>query len=427
MRTKTSLYGAASLGALLALALGASVQAQETTTAWKGAPQFANDGVTFKVRGRILIDGVFQEVDREGSGVDFETRNFRGRQVFLGVEGQLNSFFFYKAEGGAVNGGAWQWDDVVIEYKPNDFTSIMVGNIKAAGLENLTSTRFTTFMDRGPFGEFGPDSYLTSAVVKLNGQNWTVTGAVQGDSINNADVTAAAAGTGNDMNERLGFTARASFAPILTDTTKVHLAVWARQRDHGNEAAFAYSSRPNTAVATIRPINSGALADNDQTWGVEAAGVFGSVSAQAEYADIKFDRFCANTLTPVQCAALGQDGDITVGYAFVSFWPTGEMRNYDPLKGEFGRPKILSPVTAGGFGGVELALRYDFADLTEANNGASATQDAGEYTAWTAGINYYPTGYVRVQANYTKSETDNPGSGRDLDADTLQFRAQLDF
>ena len=42
---------------------------------------------------------------------------------------------------------------MVIEYKPNEFTSIMVGNIKAAGLENLTSTRFISFMDRGPYGD----------------------------------------------------------------------------------------------------------------------------------------------------------------------------------------------------------------------------------------------------------------------------------
>jgi hypothetical protein len=30
----------------------------------------------------------------------------------------------------------------------------------------------------------------------------------------------------------------------------------------------------------------------------------------------------------------------------------GEMRNYDATKGEFGRPKILNPITAGGFGGI---------------------------------------------------------------------------
>ena len=54
--------------------------------------------------------------------------------------------------------GAWAWDDVVIEFKPNDMTSLMVGNIKAAGLENMTSTRFISFLDRGPYGDIAVDS-----------------------------------------------------------------------------------------------------------------------------------------------------------------------------------------------------------------------------------------------------------------------------
>ena len=145
MTFKTSLCAGVALSVAM-LAAGAA-SAQDTTAAWKGAPQWTNDDVQFKVRGRLLIDYVYQDVKRDAPLADYKTSNVRGRQAFLGVEGKLNSYIAYKAEGGAVNGGAWAWDDVVLEYKPNDMTSIMVGNIKAAGLENLTSTRFTTFMD----------------------------------------------------------------------------------------------------------------------------------------------------------------------------------------------------------------------------------------------------------------------------------------
>ena len=122
-----------------------------------------------------------------------------------------------------------------------------------------------------------------------------------------------------------------------------------------------------------------------------------------------------------------------VGYAYVSFWPTGETRNYDATKGEFGRPKIVDPITAGGHGGVELLARYDYADLTDAYKKASTaaartlTQDAGKYTAWTLGANYYPTAYVRLQANYTRSNIDNPALGRDVKVNQFQMRAQVDF
>ena len=413
MKIKTSLCAGAALGVF---AIAGAAAAQDTTTAWKGAPQWTNDDVQFKVRGRVLLDTVFEDVDRE-TGADQNFREFRGRQVFLGVEGKLNNYIAYKIEGGWVNGGSPSWDDVVLEIKPTDSTSIMFGNIKAAGLENLTSTRFTTFMDRGPFGDFGVDSYLASAVVKANGMNWTVTGAIQGDSLNSADVTAG--------EERIGATGRVSFAPVLTDATKVHLAASARWRDHGDESAFAYQSRPNTNFGS-RYINSGAIGDKDTTFAVEGAVVHNAFSLQGEYANISVDRLNAG-------ASAGGDPNLKVGYVFASFWPTGEMRNYDAAKGEFGRPKILNPITAGGFGGVELALRYDWADLSDAYGSASTaasrtlSQDAGKYRAWTVGVNYYPTGYVRFQANYTKGENDNPVAGRDVDVDVFQMRAQLDF
>jgi phosphate-selective porin OprO/OprP len=426
MKMKTSLLSGAGTGVMLALAMGATAaHAQDTTTAWKGAPQWTNDDVQFKVRGRILLDYVYQDVKREGALPDYKTSNVRGRQAFLGVEGKLNNYIAYKAEGGAVNGGAWAWDDVVIEYKPNEFTSLMVGNIKAAGLENLTSTRFISFMDRGPYGDLGPDSYVLSAVAKVNGFNWTVTGAFQGDSINSADVNNTAT-TNPGSTERVGWTGRATFAPILTDDNKLHLGVWARYRNHDDESAFAYRARPNTNYGDNgRYLTSGAIGNKDTTFGVEGAFIHKNFAAQAEYANIAVDR--------LQTAAPGGDPDLKVGYAYVSFWPTGEQRNYDATKGEFGRPKILNPITGGGMGGVELLVRYDYADLTEAFSSASTatgrtiSQDAGKYEGWTIGANYYPTGYARLQANYTNADINNPGIGRDVKVNQFQMRVQLDF
>jgi phosphate-selective porin OprO/OprP len=425
MKTKTSLFGGAGVGLLLALGLSAAAQAQDTTVAWKGAPQWTNDDVQFKVRGRILIDYVGQDVSREGALSDYKTGNVRGRQVFLGVEGKLNNYIAYKAEGGAVNGGAWAWDDIVIEYKPNDMTSIMAGNLKVAGLENLTSTRFISFMDRGPYGDFGPDSYLGSVVVKFNGLNWTLAGQVAGASINSAD-TNNTAGANPGSTERVGWTVRGSYAPILTDDDKLHLGAFARQRNHGDEGAFSYAGRPNTNYGDSgRYYSTGAIGNLDTTFGAEAAFIHKNFSVQGEYANIKVNR--------LQTSAPGSDPDVKVGYAFVSFWPTGEQRNYDATKGEFGRPKILNPITGGGMGGVELLARYDYADLTDAYTTASTavgktlSQDAGKYKGFTLGANYYPTSFVRLQANYTDADIDNPAAGRDIKIKQFQLRAQLDF
>lgn len=419
MDTKASLAVGSTLGVVLALGLGVSAQAQDMSYKWSGAPQFSNDDTAFKFRGRILVDYVGQDVSREGPGGDFKTSNLRGRQVFLGVEGKLNNYFAYKAEGGWVNGGASSWDDVVIEYKPSEPVSILFGNIKAAGLENLTSTRFTTFMDRGPYGDFGVDSYLLSAVGKYAGYNYSVTLAVQGNSINSADV----ANAGADSKERFGVTARAHWAPVNGDMDKLHVALSYRYRNRGDESAFAYTGRTVTAYTNgTTYYTTGAIGNRDKTLAVEGMYIHGPFSVQGEYANID--------VTRVGGAAIGDDPKIKVGYAFVSFWPTGETRNYDPAAGEVKRPKILNPVTAGGFGGVELALRYDYADLGDAYDTLKtkpATSQAGKYTSWTVGLNYYPTSYVRFQANYTDGKVDNIGLNQDYDFKQFQLRAQLDF
>jgi phosphate-selective porin OprO/OprP len=418
MSTKTSLVAGSALGVALALGLGVSAQAQDMSYKWSGAPQFSNDDVMFKFRGRILVDYVGQDVDRDGPGGAFKTSNVRGRQVFLGVEGKLNNYFAYKAEGGWVNGGSATWDDVVIEYKPNEATSLLFGNIKVAGLENLTSTRFITFMDRGPYGDFGVDSYLLGVVGKYSGYNYSLSLGVQGNSINSADTNNPSA----DSKERLTITTRGHYAPINTDTDKLHLALSYRYRNRGDEAAFAYTGRTTTNYSNATYYTSGAIGNRDKTLAAEAAYIHGPFSVQGEYSQIDVTRQGG--------AAIGDDPKIKVGYAFVSFWPTGETRNYDATAGEIKRPKILNPVTAGGFGGVELAVRYDMADTTDAYKTLRvkpATSQAGKYTGWTVGMNYYPTSYVRFQANYTDGKADNYGVNQDFDIKQFQLRAQLDF
>ena len=423
MKINTSLCAGAALS-VLAFAFAGGAAAQDTSTAWKGAPQWTNDDVQFKVRGRVLLDYVHQDVDRVAPLADYKTSNARGRQVFLGVEGKLNSYLAYKVEGGAWNGAAWAWDDVVIEFKPNDYTSLMVGNIKAAGLENMTSTRFISFLDRGPYGDIAVDSFLLSVVAKANGPNWTVTGQLAGDSLNSSDIDNSS-GANPGSKERVGITGRVTYSPVNGDLDKMHLGLWARTRNHGDEAAFNYRGRTNTNYGGTRYYSTGAMGDTDQTIAVEAAYQHGPFSVQGEYAKIKVDRL--QTVQP------GGDADLKVGYAFVSWWPTGEQRAYDAAKGEFGRPKILNPITAGGFGGVELLARYDYADLTDAYDSASTvagqtlSRDAGKYKGVTIGANYYPTAYVRLQANYTDADIDNPGAGRDVKVKQFQVRAQLDF
>lgn len=431
---KSSLLGAAALGVMTALSIVASAQAQELTTKWKGAPEFSNDDVRFKFRGRVLFDAVWESVDFDRANpalpalpLDYDARNFRGRQAFLGVEGQLNSQWAYKVEGGAVNGGAWSWDDVVIEFKPTETTSILFGNIKVVSIENLTSTRFTSFMDRGPFADITDASYTLGVVAKTSGPNWSASLGVQGDSINSGDVTAPGSGQ-FDRQERLAISGRLHYAPINDDFTKLHTAVWYRYRDGGSEV-FQYRARPNTNYGDRLIDTGGNYGNKDRTIGVEGALVHRNFSVQGEWAQLDVDGNANPVL--LSLANRRQDAKFDTGYVFVSWFPTGEMRNYNAVAGEFGRTKVLNPTTAGGWGAIELLARYEYADLTDARTGSGAKiATAGKMHNTTFGINYFPFSYVRFTANYTKSSFDNPKIGVTKnagDADVFQLRAQLDW
>ena len=460
---KSTLLGSAALGVAFAFGLAAAAQAQELTVSWKGAPEFTNDDVKFKVRGRIYEDYVFQEVDGEYDAVtnpsgtgDFETRNGRLRTARLGVEGQWNAQWAYKAEVNFTQNQA-VWEDLILEYKPNDMTSILLGNFKTVSLENITSSRYITFMERGPFNDVLDIGRVMNAAVKVNGINWTAMLAASGDSVNNIDVMG---------EERIGWTFRGTFAPIDTDTTKLHLGVWARGRDFGDEGlpvdpvtgqpaagleAGRYRLRANTNVGD-RYLDSGAnFAESDMMFGAEAAFVWKSFSLQGEYALVEADRRCF-TVAPGAvdpCSQGADSGEVEAFYVYGSWFPTGETRRYEANRGEFNRTRILNPVTAGVFGAVEVGVRYDSVDMSELETvrrftGPGGPVDvrgpldrAGEYEAVTLGVNWYPFTYVRFMANYTAAEIDNPlivnpltlvaGPNRDLDVDTLQFRAQFDF
>lgn len=406
MRTQSLLSGAA-LGLVLSLAAGAPALAQDappaTTITWKGAPEFSWGEFTFKPRGRVYLDYVGQDVDR-ATGPDFTASDSRIRTARLGVQGTWTDQWSYTAEV-SINNGDANWEDLLLRYTPSDSVSVTVGNFKSLSLENLTSSRYTTFMERGAFADLIDAGRVMTLAGQVGGDNWSLAAGVHGDSINDADVAG---------DESSGMFARAHFAPVHNAETSVHLGGWVRSRERGDDTPFRYRVRNNTNFgdrytdAGSSPLGAG---ESDTALGLEGAVVWRSLSLQGEWARVEAD------LTG------GGEAEATGYYAFVSFFPTGERRRYDPSGGEFGRVSIRNPVTAGGPGAIELAARYDNVDLTEFAGVAAA----GEYSAVTLGANWYPFPYVRFMANYTDARNQAQVPTADVDVRTFQLRAQFDF
>jgi phosphate-selective porin OprO/OprP len=401
---------------------------------WENSPRFTDaSGATFKLRGRMSLDAVDSTTERDGLA-DYHARQFKARQLFLGVEGQTGRWA-YRLEGGAVSGGAWGWDDAIIEYKLSSQTSLLAGNQKAASLEGLTSFKSITFMERGAYGDLIDAGYTLALEAVRTGPNWSLWAALQGDSINKTEATG-----GYDPNqavERMGATVRATWSPKLSQDDRLHLGAWARRRDRGGETGFTYSAAANTAFrpqtasgATL--LSTGAVGDGDTTLALEGAWVHRALSLQAEAARIKVDRI-ATSLSPTLG---GSNFDIVTAYAAASWFPTGETRPYNP-NGSFGRIKVLHPLDKGGLGALELAARYDYADLSDmaANTAVAPTLQtslatAGIYRGVTVGANWYPYSYVRLTGNLTRAKIDNRNiAGTQLDADVTvaQARLQVEF
>lgn len=413
----------------------AAAPAPATQIKWEGSPRFTDaSGATFKLRGRVLLDGVNVNVDRD-TGASYKSRQYRARQILLGAEGQFGQWA-YRVEGGAANGGAWVWDDAVIEYKTKNGVLLTVGNQKAGGLENLTSFKAITFMERGAFGDITDNPFTLAAQVTKVGKNWSLRGALQGDSINKADVSSGAYSP-NDAKERSGYMVRGTWAPVMTDNDAVHLGASVRYRDAGGETGFTYSAAANTAYKPQTStggvlMSTGAVGKSDTTLAAEAAWKHKTVSVQGEIARIKVNRVA----TSQSAANGGPDFNIVTGYALASWFPTGESRPYSAA-GQFGKVKVLKPIDKGGMGAWEVAGRYDYADLTKMSPNAVtalASQPglatAGTYKGLTAGVNWYPYNNVRFMANITKAKVNNRRIGaieNDANVTVVQARMQIEF
>ncbi|MCR9267428.1 MAG: porin, partial [Alphaproteobacteria bacterium] len=86
--------------------------------------------------------------------------------------------------------------------------------------------------------------------------------------------------------------------------------------------------------------------------------------------------------------------------------------------GRFGRTRPATPLSEGGLGAVEIALRVDRADLDSVNEGV--------LTNWTLGVNWYLEDRVRVMANLVDGTVERAGAAS-TDISGAQLRLQWDF
>lgn len=372
-----------------------------TDIAWNGAPEISGEGGwSFKPRGRLEFDAGFTSVP-ESTGRDDGFGN-EVRRARLGVEGDIPGGFGYMLEADFA-GNEVAVTDAYLSYADGP-AEIVVGQRKTfQSLEELTSDLHTTFIERAAFTDaFGFERRLGIAASYERG------------------IVLAQAGLFTDniadtQSGNRGVSARLVAMPEVGGA-QLHFGGSVSYNDLDDpRATIRYRQRPLVHFTSERFVDTGSLGgDSEFGYGLEGAAVVGPFHAAAE-------TFWQQVERPGALA----DPTFFGGYAEIGYFLTrGDSRGYGG--GTFDRIEPASPVGEGGFGAVQVNLRYDYLDLNDAG------VIGGKQNGYFASLVWTLTDYTRFLVNYGRLQYEDavhPAAGGDTSygVDAFGVRAQLDF
>jgi len=357
-------------------------------------------GETPKVGGRIQVDWL-----ASATGDAVEARfgalktgaEFRRARMF--IEGGLASQVKYKIEMDLA-GGRVAFTDVFIslERLPGVGT-LRVGHQKEPfSLEELTSSRFITFMERALPNVFAPARNTGLLFYNAVLQERVTWGA---GAFREADSSGNSIGSGG-----WNITARLTGLPWYQEKGRYLFHVGAAYtRKDPLDGVVRFRQRPEVRISPDLVDTKALEADGVNIVGLESALVVGPFSLQGEYMSVGVDRPVGGSLR------------FQGYYVYASVFLTGEHRAYKKASGAFDRTKPRRNFREeGGWGAWELAVRFSGLDLTDGDVQGGVLQD------WTVGLNWYLNDHTRWMFNYVNARRKDVGT-----ANYFMTRFQVDF
>jgi len=352
--------------------------------------------------GRIQYDLAFFFQDTAIKDSMGELRNgTEFRRVRLYNKGQLFNFLKYKVQLDFA-GGNVVFKDVYIAFtKIPGIGTLTVGQFKEPlRLEVLTSSNYITFMERSFLADLNNErnnGIMISNEALKSRLGWQL------GIFRNAD----AAGNDVQAGNRINLTGRITGLPCRNENKKhlLHLGLGYSYRIFDGKD-FELELRPGSHLSpeyvnlTVRGIQ------NIHVLAPEAALVTGPFSIQTEF---------LQGFVQTNSDSIG-DYNMNSFYGQVSYFITGESRNYKSSVSGFNRIKPKKNFGKEGTGAWEIAARYSRLDLNSNN------VKGGEMQAVAAGINWYLNPVSRIMLNYTFTKLKGMGNTH-----ILGTRFQVDF
>lgn len=382
---------------------------------------------TFRIRGRIETDAIVAVQPTESKEIIGNLQNGYGlRRMRLGAEGTIGEEANWVSEVDLA-GGTPRVRDVYIGLTMFPFVrELRVGHFREPfSLEGNTSSNFITFMERSPINQLDPTrNWGIAGYWWTDNERMTFTLGTFRDGTSNG-------GQSQGDDDAWVLDGRITVLPIYDpneDTYRVlHLG-----------AAVSLRS-PNDGTIVFSPVNTGTLltvsdnpsspflppvtiyAQSQQLYNLQFGWVNGPFSLQSEW-----------SATTIQQTNGGGNIFMHGCYVDASYFLTGEHRGYDTKRAAFDQVKVLRPVlrdrsdSRGGYGAIELATRFAFADFNSPNlpptmNGSPSGSLLYQLTT---GVNWYLNDYTRLMFNYTAGFPDADDSSPTV-AHLFSFRLAI--
>lgn len=359
---------------------------------------------SLQVGGRIYLDLAFYIEDKNKLG----NNGFGLRTFQVDMIGKLSKNWFYCfnwggfTDGGKLDSSGVFMDDAFIRYLGFDDVILTFGqHTEPFSLEAQTSSLHMTFMERALPYAFAPGTTVGLSAA-FGGDNWFASGGFFSEQISDYK---------DQGSQGYGLTGYLSTSLLRNDNGVIHIGGSLSYRFENKDKNIFFRTRPESGLTNVRYVNTGGIAGTNAVgrYGFDVAGIFGPWSFQSEYIHTIVERDVGY-----------EDVDFNGWYAFVSWFATGEKRNYRK-DGIFG-----STTPIHSYGAWEMALRYSNINLNDADI------QGGEEHNITLGVNWYIHQQLRLMLNYSyiMTNTNANDNGTVIGNDNphiIQMRLQANF